>query len=211
MTAPNTLITFGPHECSDLDRSAEREWLVTDGLGGYAMGTVAGLRTRRYHGLLVVAADSGASRQLALAALDPVLVVNGERIRLATHEWASGSIDPRGHELLARFDLLDGVPRWTWSVGAMVVQREIAMDHGHATVAVTHRLVAGSDPVRLELTPLCTWRNAHGERHADGEPSVEHTRQGSTSRARIACAATGGHPVASGIAARVSVRKRPAD
>ncbi len=174
VSTPSTMITFGPHECSDLDRSAEREWLVTDALGGYAMGTVSGLRTRRYHGLLVVAADSGASRQLGLAALDPVLVVNGQRIRLATHEWANGSIDPHGHELLARFDLLDGVPRWTWSVGATVVQREIAMDHGHATVAVTHRLLASNGPVRLELTPLCTWRNAHGERHANGEPAVEH-------------------------------------
>ena len=67
--------------------SARREWLVTDGLGGYAMGTVAGLRTRRYHGLLVVAVGGPSARMLGLAALDPVLVVGDARYRLATDEW----------------------------------------------------------------------------------------------------------------------------
>ena len=69
---------------------------MTDGLGGYAMGTVVGLRTRRYHGLLMVAgdaangADAGVSRRmLGLAALDPTLVIGDRRIRLATHEWAN--------------------------------------------------------------------------------------------------------------------------
>ncbi len=64
------------------------------------MGTVAGLRTRRYHGLLAVAVDGPASRMLGLVALDPVLVVGDARFRLATDEWADGTVDPRGHELL---------------------------------------------------------------------------------------------------------------
>ena len=66
-------LAFGPQVCGRIDEGAEREWLVPDGLGGYAMGTVSGLRTRRYHGLLIVAGDNPARRQLGLASLDPVV------------------------------------------------------------------------------------------------------------------------------------------
>ena len=65
--AGSVTITFGPGVCGNLEESAKREWLVTDGLGGYAMGTVAGLRTRRYHGLLAVAVDGPGARMIGLA------------------------------------------------------------------------------------------------------------------------------------------------
>src|SRR3954452_12433641 len=100
MTSPLRL-SFGAQTCGSLDEGGQREWLVADGVGGYAMGTASGLRTRRYHGLLVVAVDGPAARMLGLVALDPVLVVGDARYRLATHEWAGGAIDPAGHELLA--------------------------------------------------------------------------------------------------------------
>src|SRR5215475_13417260 len=142
-------LVFGTQLCGRLEESAKREWLVADGLGGYAMGTVAGLRTRRYHGLLVVAVDGPANRMLGLAALDPVLVVGDARIRLGADEWSGGVVDPRGFELLATFDLDDGVPRWRWQVGDVVLERELAMTSGRAAVGVVHRLVRADRPVRL--------------------------------------------------------------
>ncbi len=72
-------IRFGPQICGDADAAAAREWLVTDGLGGYAMGTVGGLRTRRYHGLLVVAGETPAARHLGLVSLDPAVTLPGGR------------------------------------------------------------------------------------------------------------------------------------
>jgi predicted glycogen debranching enzyme len=171
-------ISFGPQTCGSLDEAAAREWLVADGLGGFAMGTVAGLRTRRYHGLLVVAVDGPAHRMLGLAALDPVLVLGDARIRLATDEWGDGTVDPAGHEFLARFDLGDGVPRWRWQVGGIVLEREVAAAHGSAAVGVVHRLIAADRAVALELTPLCTWRDAHGERHGNGPPGIETDERG---------------------------------
>ena len=168
---------FGPQVCCDLDAGAAREWLVADGVGGYAMGTVSGLRTRRYHGLQVVAIDGPSRRMLGLASLDPVLVIGDARFRLAVHEWSSGSVDPVGHELLATFDLEDGVPRWRWQVGGVIVERELATAHGRPAVSVVHRLVHGAG-ARLELDALCTWRDAHSERFAYGQPSVEHTADG---------------------------------
>src|SRR5262245_21655954 len=98
-----TTLRLGRQVCGTLDEGAAREWLVTDGLGGYAMGTVSGLATRRYHGLLVVATQPPIGRHLGLAALDPVLVLRDARIRLSTHEWAGGALAPSGHEHLESF------------------------------------------------------------------------------------------------------------
>ncbi|NUT36346.1 MAG: amylo-alpha-1,6-glucosidase [Hamadaea sp.] len=132
------------------------------------MGTVSGLRTRRYHGLLVVAGEVPARRQLGLAALDAVATpAGGAPVRLGVHEWADHTVAPRGHTLLATFDLADGVPRWRWQIGATVIEREIAMRHGSPCVAVVHRLVAGG-PVEVTLDALTTWRDVHGERTSAG-------------------------------------------
>jgi predicted glycogen debranching enzyme len=172
------VIRFGPQVCGRLAESSIREWLVADGVGGYAMGTVSGLRTRRYHGLLAVAAGGPANRMLGLAALEAVLVVGDARFRLATDEWPDGVVDPRGHELLVSFDLTDGVPRWRWQIGGIVLEREVAALHGSPLVAIVHTLVSADRAVRLELTPLCTWRSVHGERLGNGPPSIEHDRGG---------------------------------
>ena len=170
-------IAFGRGVCGTLGEAAAREWLVTDGLGGYACGTVAGLHTRRYHGLLVHATSpAGGSRSLGLAALDTVVVIGDERIRLATHEWVGGAVDPRGHERLASFDLDDGVPRWRYDLGPVRLEVELAMAYGVCAVGVTHRLLAGE--ATLEVTPLCTWRDQHGDRFAVGDPAIEATAAG---------------------------------
>lgn len=162
------MIRFGPQVCGDLAAGTAREWLVADGRGGYAMGTVSGLRTRRYHALLVLAGDPLAARRVGLASLDPTVTFpSGSPVRLGCHQWASGLVDPAGYAYLAHFDLAGGVPRWRWRVGGVVLERELTMISGG--VAVVHRLRAGG-PVRLILDALCTWRDAHGERTAAGPP-----------------------------------------
>jgi predicted glycogen debranching enzyme len=169
---------FGTQFCGNLDAASTREWLVTDGLGGFAMGTVGGLRTRRYHGLLVPATEPPGGRMLGLASLDPVLVVGDARVRLAAHEWANGTVDPFGNTYLASFRLEEGVPRWRWQIGDVILEREIAAVHGRSAMAIVHTLVAGPASTRLELSALGTWRSAHGERFAYGEPAVEHLSDG---------------------------------
>jgi predicted glycogen debranching enzyme len=171
-------LRFGPQTCTDLATSSQREWLVTDGQGGFALGTVSGLRTRRYHGLLIVATQPPIGRHLALASLDAAIVVGDRRHRLATHEWASGALDPQGFVDLASFELREGVPTWRWSLGDVVIEREVAMVHGQPAVGVVHRVVRAPGPVRIELSALCTWRDVHGERFAWGDPSVERTADG---------------------------------
>ncbi len=169
---------FGTQLCGDLAQAAEREWLVTDGLGGYAMGTVSGLRTRRYHGLLVVSGAPTGQRRVALAALDPVVTLaSGSVVRLGTHEWTSGAIAPAGHTLLESFELRDGHPVWRWRIGSVVVERELALRPGEATLGVVHRVLAGG-PVTLAVEPLCTWRDAHAERYQRDGLAVEPAADG---------------------------------
>jgi predicted glycogen debranching enzyme len=135
------------------------------------MGTVGGLRTRRYHGLLVTCApENPGLRRVALAALDPVLELPaGPVVRIGVHEWASGAVVPAGHTYLERFELTDGLPRWRWRIGNVVLERELAMVAGRPALGVVYRLRSGG-PVRLSLEALCTWRDAHGERYASGPP-----------------------------------------
>jgi predicted glycogen debranching enzyme len=185
---------FGREVCGSLDAASDREWLVTDGLGGYAMGTVGGLRTRRYHGLLVVATRPPGNRMLGLADLDAILVVGERRIPLAVHEWGSGAIDPAGHIHLESFTLEDGLPRWRWAVGDVVAERTVAMTSGRSAVAIVHRIVRAPQAVGLELHPLCTWRDVHGERFAGAAPAVETTALGFSFEGAYQVAAPGFAP-----------------
>ena len=111
------------------------------------------------------------------------MVVGDQRIRLATHEWVGGVVDPRGHEQLASFDLDDGVPRWRYDLGPVQLEVELAMAHGVCTVGVVHRLLAGE--ARLEVTPLCTWRDQHGDRFAGADPDGRAERLGLRLRVRL--------------------------
>jgi predicted glycogen debranching enzyme len=190
-------VRLGPQVCGSLEEGALREWLVADGLGGYAMGTVPLLRARRYHGLLVVATEPPIGRRLALACLDPVLVLGDRRVRLATHEWASGSIDPAGHVFLESFELRDGVPRWRYAVGDVALEVEVAMEHGRPSVGVVHRLLRAPGRVGLEVEPWCTWRDVHGERTAGTDPEVATDPDGFTFEGRYRVVGRGYRPAGS--------------
>jgi predicted glycogen debranching enzyme len=173
-----TRVAVGRQVLGDAAAAAAREWLVTDGLGGYAMGTAAGPETRRYHGLLAVATDSPGRRMMGLLGLDATLVRGDARFPLATHEWADGTLAPTGHVHLESFALEDGVPCWRWRVGDVVLERRVAMTRGRPLVAVVHRLLHADGPVGLELAPLCTWRDVHGERSGPAPPAVENVTDG---------------------------------
>ncbi|MFB9334195.1 glycogen debranching enzyme N-terminal domain-containing protein [Actinoplanes octamycinicus] len=160
-------LTFGPQVCAvhTEDAGAGREWLVTDGLGGWASGTVSGLRTRPEHALLTVAGP-GRTPHVALAALDlTVTLPTGTKVPLYTHAWESGVLDPAGHRFLETFTLAAGLPRWRWRIGDVVIERELAMRPG---LAVVHRVLSAPGPVGLSVAAMCTWREAAGSRRADG-------------------------------------------
>ncbi len=187
-------LTFTPADCSSLEVASAREWLLTDGLGGFAMGTVGGLRTRRYHGLLVAATQPPIGRMMGLASLDASLILDRGRVSLATHEWSGGSVSPKGHEHLVSFAVIGGVPRWRWQVEDVVIEREVAMAYGSNAVGIVHRVLAAPGPVTLELEALATWRDVHGERHASSDPDVMRRADGCTFEDHFHLRADGWHP-----------------
>ncbi len=143
-------LRLGLQDASHLDNGT-REWLLTDGLGDFAMGTVAGLRTRTYHSLLSHRDPGTGVRQQLLLALDPLVRRDGRRLPLGTRERLDGTVVPSGHRHLTDFRIVDGVPRWRWLVGDTVIERELAMTHGRPCVASVFRLVDGPGPVGLEV------------------------------------------------------------
>jgi predicted glycogen debranching enzyme len=162
------VISLDKSVCTDLAASLSREWLETNGLGGFACGTVAGANTRRYHGLLTAALNPPGGRMLLLSKLEETLVLGERRIDLSTNEY-NGAIHPEGYLLLSNFRL-DPFPTWTFEVDGVRLEKTVFMPQGSNTVQVEYKLLqapAGSKPV-LELRPLVGFRDYHSTTHENG-------------------------------------------
>ena len=155
------MIVFERDTLQDFELSAGREWLVTNGIGGFASGTIAGLNTRRYHGLLVASLNPPVQRTLLLAKLDVTATYRGKSYPLATNEFADGTISPRGFVHLDSFTLDGQLPVWTWLIGDALVEQRVWMAHGQNTTYVSFRLIRGSESIQLEFAPLCAYRDFH--------------------------------------------------
>jgi len=155
------MIHFGREITGSLEASLRREWLVTNGLGGYALGTLAGSRTRRYHGLLVAALRPPVERTLLVAGLDAWVEIDGRRSPLVTHEWAAGVVLPDGYRHLESFRLEGSIPVFVWGLGDLRLEQRIWMAHGRNTTYVTYTYQRGAANVRMALKPLCAWRDHH--------------------------------------------------
>ncbi len=161
------LVDFGPEIAADLPNALRREWLVTNGLGGYASGTIAGPNTRRYHGLLIAALAPPIERTVLVGGSVDWATYTGKRYALSTHEYADGTIDPLGYTHLVGFRLEGTVPVWTFALADALLERRIWLAYVANTTYVRYQLVRASAPLQLELTPLLTYRDFHTLRHSD--------------------------------------------
>jgi len=144
---------------ADVEPLITREWLVTNGLGGYSSATVAGVVTRRYHGLLVAALPNPFGRIVMLNHLiEEVTLPDGTRTALGGEEYAAGKLDASGAQHLVEFWLDAGLPAWRYKIGECVIERRVFMPYRQNTVYVTYRLLAGDGPVRLTLRPALHFR-----------------------------------------------------
>jgi predicted glycogen debranching enzyme len=137
----------------------EREWLVTNGLGGYASGTIAGAATRRYHGLLIAAHPAPLGRLMMLNHLSEQLrLPNWSTILVGGEERVGGTLDLHGIDYLTEFRLESGLPVWRYELPGHVVEKRVFMPHLQNTVYVCYRLVSGTAPLRLKLRPAVHFR-----------------------------------------------------
>ncbi len=173
-------LTLDPSHWSNADDALKREWLVTNGLGGWASGTVGGANTRRYHGALVAALRPPVDRRVLVDKLDDWATVNGLRYGLTSNEFADGTIDPRGWDYLEKFELSYGLPEWTYQLGQVELQKRVFMPYGHnATWTVYNYSHEAVGTLTLEITPLLNHRNFHGQTQAtDWQPTLTPVEDG---------------------------------
>jgi len=153
---------FGRDTCGELEIASRREWLLTNGRGGYAMGTLAAMATRAYHGLLIAALAPPAQRRLILAGCELDVTYDGVTYALATNAWASGTVVPDGYRLLESFSLVDGLPVWAYACGDALLEVTLAMPDGADAVAIALRAARARRPLAIRARLLFADRDHHG-------------------------------------------------
>src|SRR5690242_15547924 len=122
------MINFGKDTCRDLAAATSREWLETNGLGGFASSTIIGLNTRRYHALLTAATKPPVGRVVLLSKLEETLVINGDRFDLSANQYP-GVVHPQGFQFLTEFRL-DPFPIFSYKVGKVTIEKSVFMVQG---------------------------------------------------------------------------------
>jgi predicted glycogen debranching enzyme len=145
-----------------IDADSGREWLEADGLGGFASGTVAGLRTRRYHALLLTATTPPTGRMVLVNGLDAWAETHGARFELSSQWYAPGVLGGRGAENIESFKSSPW-PEWIYKFGdGTRIQQEIFVVAGAPLTCVAWKLLFAASPVRLTVRPFLSGRDYHG-------------------------------------------------
>ncbi len=161
-------LSWGREICGNLATAESREWLCTNGIGGFASGTVAGLLTRRYHGLLVAALKPPLGRTLLVAKMDETAEYDGLRCALSTNRWADSAVDPHGYREIERFRLEGTTPAWTYAIADALFEKRVWMEQGANTTYVQYRLLRAREHAVLELKALVNYRDYHSTTRGDG-------------------------------------------
>jgi predicted glycogen debranching enzyme len=165
------LIEFDSDICTNFKEALSREWLETNGIGGFASSTISGAHSRRYHGLLVAAVRSPVGRAVLLSKFEEVLTVGGESFSLSANQYP-GAIYPQGFKFLKNFRL-DPFPAWTFEAGGIEIKKTVFMVHGENTTVISYN-ISGQKPgeeITLEIKPLIAFRDYH---HLGRERIINH-------------------------------------
>ncbi len=149
---------------SPSDELLTQEWLVTNGLGGYASGTVPGITTRRYHGLLIAALPAPRGREVLLNHMaERIRLEDGTLVQLGEEERAGVPLDQHvaGHLMEVRLE--SGLPVWRYQIGKIVLEKRLIMPHMQNTVVVYFRLVSGAQQIHLEIPFSVHFRSHEAE------------------------------------------------
>jgi predicted glycogen debranching enzyme len=174
------MIRFDHDICGNPATSFTREWLETNGLGGYASSTIVGLNTRRYHGLLVAATRPPVGRIVMLSKFEETLIVDGRRYDLSANQYP-GVVHPEGYKYQTGFRL-DPFPIFTYEVEGIVIEKSVLMPQGENTTIIQYHFYIPdsemnglsndtsfiphpSSLILFELRPLIAFRDYHSLRH----------------------------------------------
>ncbi|MDA8212300.1 MAG: amylo-alpha-1,6-glucosidase [Clostridia bacterium] len=153
-------MTFGKAELKDFGRAIEKEWLVTNGLGGFASSTILGANTRRYHGLLFAALRPPTDRTLLLAKLEERVCIENREFALGVNDTANG-LYPQGHRYLQQFST-HPLPTYLYSIQDVLIEKIVFMVHGRNTTVIRYNVYTSPDKaIDLKITPLINCRDYH--------------------------------------------------
>ena len=175
-------LQIGWQRGEDLEHLITREWLVTNGIGGYASGTIGGACTRRFHGLLIAALPAPLARSMMFNHLEEALKLpDGRTWSLSADEIAGGrAIDYPEPDFFEEFALEHGTPVWRWSKENIRLEKRLVMPHLQNTTYVIYRLLEGPEGAELVLRPAMHFRPHEGLLSHPVSPkwSVEETNGG---------------------------------
>ena len=154
-------VDFSRDICGDPLQSSTREWLVTNGIGGYGCGTLSGVLTRCYHGLLVAALNPPLDRTLLLTKLDEVVQYLDTSYPLSCDRWTGGTTTGHGYRHLEHFHLEGTIPTWTYTCADAVLEKRIWMQPGENTTYIQYKLLRATAPFHLSTKALINHRNHH--------------------------------------------------
>jgi glycogen debranching enzyme len=155
------MITLGRNICRDLGEALTHEWLVTNGLGGYAAGTIPGVNTRNYHGLLIAALKPPTVRTQLVANCDEEVEMDGVTYFLGANEYQDDRIHPGGFVHLESFTFERAIPTFVYRVGPAFLEKRVWMEYGHNTTYVRYTVVESPYPLTLILRPFVNYRSHH--------------------------------------------------
>jgi len=165
------MISFDRSVCGDFNKAIEKEWLETNGIGGYSSSTIIGVNTRGYHGLLVSAVKPPTHRMVALSKAEETIIIGGKRYEISCNQY-SGAIYPEGYKYLDSFKL-DPFPTFKYIIEDAVIEKNIFMVHGRNTVFVVYKLIEASKPINIEIRPLVACRDFHERMHEGYNPKID--------------------------------------
>jgi predicted glycogen debranching enzyme len=162
-------------QCIDFAQSSHLEWLEANGTGGFAMGTVSGANTRRYHGLLIASLRPPTERVVILSKLDETALLDGAEVPLGTNQYP-GTVHPTGYRQLVEFRL-DPFPIWIFDLGGARLQKNIFLVQGQQTVVIQYR---STQACRLRVHPFLAFRDYHslGRANRNFDSTVLEGEQG---------------------------------
>lgn len=154
------------------------EWLETDGLGGFASGTVGGVRTRRYHALLLTAQTPPTGRMVLVNGFDAFLETPSGVFALSSQRYSPDVVHPDGQSRLAEFTSSPW-PRWVFALpdGTRIAQ-EIFVPHGRPSVVIAWKALTEGSKLRLRVRPFFSGRDYHGLHHENPAFGFSHEKQG---------------------------------
>lgn len=161
-------IRFGRELCGNVDAAASREWIVTNGIGGYASGTIAGILTRRYHGLLVAALNPPLERTLMLTKFEETASYNQQLYPLFANRWSDGTVNPQGYQHIEQFFQEGTTPVWQFGFSDALLEKRVWMQQGANTTYVQYTLRRATQPLMLTVKALVNYRDYHGSTQANG-------------------------------------------